>query len=237
MIPKIIHYCWFGGNPLPRSAQKCINSWRKYFPDYEIKEWNESNFNVNIIKYTQDAYTAKKYAFVSDFARIWILYNYGGIYFDTDVEVIASMDDILETGAFMGCEICDSKQNIMVNPGLGIATKSGDKMYAQILDIYQHLPFYNNDKSINSYAIVKIATDVLKMNGLKNVSAIQSVSGITIYPPEYFNPIDSTTGIIKLTCNTRSIHRYANSWNSPLSRLKTSIGKTFRRLLKLLKNA
>ena len=88
MIPKVIHYCWFGGNPLPESAQKCIASWRKFLPDYEIKEWNESNFDVNAIPYTAQAYAAKKYAFVSDYARFSILYDNGGLYFDTDVEVI-----------------------------------------------------------------------------------------------------------------------------------------------------
>lgn len=104
MIPKIIHYCWFGRGPLPELAQKCIASWKKYLPDYEIKEWNEDNFDVNIIPYTAEAYKAKKYAFVSDYARFWILYQYGGIYFDTDVEVIRPMDDIIERGNFMGFE-------------------------------------------------------------------------------------------------------------------------------------
>ena len=104
MIPKIIHYCWFGRNPLPELAQKCIASWKKYLPDYEIKEWNEDNFDVNIIPYTAEAYAAKKYAFVSDYARFWILYKYGGIYFDTDVEVIRPIDDIIAKGNFMGCE-------------------------------------------------------------------------------------------------------------------------------------
>ena len=105
MIPKIIHYCWFGRNPLPESAQKCIASWKKFLPDYEIKEWNEDNFDVNIIPYTKEAYEAKKYAFVSDYARFWILYKYGGLYFDTDVEVIKPMDDIIERGPFMGIEV------------------------------------------------------------------------------------------------------------------------------------
>lgn len=104
MIPKIIHYCWFGRNPLPLLAVKCIESWKRYFPDYEIREWNEDNFNVNMIPYTREAYEAKKYAFVSDYARFYILYYYGGLYFDTDVEVIKPMNDIIERGAFMGCE-------------------------------------------------------------------------------------------------------------------------------------
>lgn len=95
MIPKIIHYYWFGGNPLPESAKKCIAYWRKFLPDYEIKEWNESNFDVNKISYTKEAELAKNYAYVSDYARMWNLYNYGGLYFDTDVEVIKSLDDII----------------------------------------------------------------------------------------------------------------------------------------------
>ncbi|MDE6612292.1 MAG: glycosyl transferase, partial [Muribaculaceae bacterium] len=105
MIPKTIHYCWFGRNPLPESALKCIASWRKYFPDYQIIEWNEDNFDVNAIPYTAQAYAAKKYAFVSDYARFKILYDHGGLYFDTDVEVIKPFDDILERGAFMGFEL------------------------------------------------------------------------------------------------------------------------------------
>lgn len=111
MIPKIIHYCWFGRGPLPELAQKCITSWKKYLPDYEIKEWNEDNFDVNIIPYTAEAYKAKKYAFVSDYARFWILYKFGGIYFDTDVEVIRPIDDIVERGNFMGFETDPSLTN------------------------------------------------------------------------------------------------------------------------------
>ena len=104
MIPKVVHYCWFGGNQLPDDAKKCIESWRKFFPEYEIKEWNECNFDVNCCDYVKEAYAAKKWAFVSDYARFWILYHEGGLYFDTDVEVIKDMSDIIAKGAFMGCE-------------------------------------------------------------------------------------------------------------------------------------
>ena len=102
MIPRIIHYCWFGGNPLPKSAQRCIASWRKFMPDCEIHEWNEQNFDVNAHPYTRAAYAAGKYAFVSDFARYKILEEWGGIYFDTDVEMVASIDDLLKLGALWG---------------------------------------------------------------------------------------------------------------------------------------
>ena len=126
MIPKVIHYCWFGRNPLPSLAIKCIESWRKYLPDYEIKEWNEDNFDVNIIPYTQEAYQVGKYAFVSDYARFWILYKYGGLYFDTDVEVIKPMDDIIARGPFMGCEKDVSDTSVAsVAPGLGLGVNPG----------------------------------------------------------------------------------------------------------------
>ena len=129
MIPKIIHYCWFGRNPLPELARKCIASWRKYLPDYEIKEWNEDNFDVNIIPYTAEAYAQKKYAFVSDYARFWILYRYGGIYFDTDVEVIRPLDDIIARGCFMGFETDPAPKqsgvDACVNPGLGLGVAPG----------------------------------------------------------------------------------------------------------------
>src|SRR5215510_15199585 len=114
MIPKIIHYCWFGGNPLSELALKCIASWKKYFPNYEIKEWNESNYDVHKIPYTSEAYNAKKYAFVSDYARFDILYQYGGIYFDVDVEVIKQFGDILNDTGFMGMETLSG-----CNAGLG----------------------------------------------------------------------------------------------------------------------
>lgn len=124
MIPKIIHYCWFGRNPLPGSAERCIASWRKFLPDYEIREWNEDNFDIDVSRYARQAYDAGKYAFTSDYARFWILYNYGGLYFDTDVEVIRPLDDIIARGPFMGCEH-DAKSDadasdLGIAPGLGL---------------------------------------------------------------------------------------------------------------------
>ena len=141
MIPKIIHYCWFGRNPLPELAQKCIASWKKYLPDYEIKEWNEDNFDVNIIPYTAEAYAQKKYAFVSDYARFWIQHKYGGIYFDTDVEVIRPIDDIIARGNFMGFETDPNSEkgdasNASVNPGLGLGVAPGLGVIIKLLDYY-----------------------------------------------------------------------------------------------------
>lgn len=207
-----------------------IESWRRFCPDYEIKEWNESNFDVNIIPYTRQAYEAKKYAFVSDYARMWILYHHGGVYFDTDVEVIRPIDDIIAKGGFMGCEIDGGDNPISVNPGLGIASAPGNAIYADILNVYSHLKFHTETGDINMYAIVRITTDVLKHYGLKESSGQQQIDDITIYPARYFNPMNSLTGVITITENTYSIHYYMNSWASPMSRVKNMIGKLIRRL-------
>ncbi|KAA6326696.1 hypothetical protein EZS27_024235 [termite gut metagenome] len=220
MIPKVIHYCWFGRSPLPQLALKCIESWRRFFPDYEIKEWNEDNFDVNIITYTKEAYQVKKYAFVSDYARFWILYNYGGIYFDTDVEVIKPMNDILEKGAFMGCE-CDGDNT--VNPGLGIACAPGLGIYKELLDLYANLHIIEENKKLNLTTIVKYTTNVLYKHGLKNGNMIQFIAGIYIYPKEYFCPKSYGAGKMDVTDNTYCIHHFAGSWLPYKGRIKRKI--------------
>ena len=234
MIPKTIHYCWFGRNPLPKSAVKCINSWRKFFPDYEIKEWNEDNFDVNSIPYTAEAYQARKYAFVSDYARFWILYHYGGVYFDTDVEVIKPMDDIIERGPFMGIEVeCDQQQPYpMINPGLGIAVESGNMLYKTMIDYYSAQHFKREDGTYAFETIVVRTTRILLEKGLSPVDGIQQVSGIWIYPKDYFNPLDSLTGRMKKTENTRSIHWYMASW-SKRSLMKKTLSQWSHRIFGL----
>ena len=214
MIPKKIHYCWFGRNPLPESALKCIASWRKYLPGYEIIEWNEDNFDVNAITYTAQAYEAKKYAFVSDYARFKILYDHGGLYFDTDVEVIRPIDDIIAKGPFMGFEInpADGKDIGNVAPGLGLGVNPGNGLYNDILDTYSTFSFLNPDGSLNLKTIVKYTTEILAGHGLKPTSGIQYVAGTYIYPADYFNPLDDATGRLHITDNTRTIHWFAKSW-------------------------
>lgn len=213
-IPKIIHYCWFGGNPLPELAQKCIASWHKFLPGYEIKCWDETNFNLNSCTYIQEAYQAKKYAFVSDYARFDILYKYGGLYFDTDVEIIKPLDDILAKGGFMGLER-DGNQKIKANPGLGLAADSGLDLYKEILDAYHSRHFINSDSSLNVTTVVTYTTEILKKYGLKNKPGIQKIGNIYIYPKEYFCPKDYVTGELNITPNTIAIHHYTASWHSP----------------------
>ena len=213
MIPKIIHYCWFGRNPLPPLAIKCIKSWRKYLPDYEIREWNEDNFDVNIIPYTQEAYQAKKYAFVSDYARFWILYKYGGIYFDTDVEVIKPLDDIIARGSFMGCQQDEytSNKQPYVAPGLGLASIPNHHLYMELLHFYEISHFVNENGTLNLKTVVDYTTEVLCKHGLKKGGDIQCIEGIWIYPKEYFCPLDVLLQM-NMTENTRTIHHFSSTW-------------------------
>lgn len=226
MIPRIIHYCWFGGKPLPKIAEKCIASWKKYLPEYEIRRWDESNFDVNMIPYTKEAYAAGKYAFVSDYARFWILYHYGGVYFDTDVEVIRPVDDILERGDFLGVE-SDRNGEITVNPGLGFAASKGSEAIWELLNLYRTFHFLNADGTHCLKNIVEITTEYLSARGLENTGEIQQCCGFTIYPKDYFCPIDYDTRELKITENTRTIHHYAESWVPRSTRFKNALSRLF----------
>ncbi len=231
-IPKTIHYCWFGRKPLPKSAQKCIASWRKYLPDYKIIEWNEDNFDVNAIPYTAQAYAAGKYAFVSDYARMTILYRYGGLYFDTDVELIKPLADIIANGPFMGYEIDPVPKTSSlgyVNPGLCLGAIPGMTLYKKMIDLYHSLTFTFVDGSHNQKTIVCYTTEILKNSGLLPKSGIQTVDGVTIYPKEFFNPLDDATGKLSATRNTRSIHWYSKTWLN-VSPWRTRISRISHRL-------
>lgn len=222
MIPKIIHYCWFGGKPLPKLAKKCIESWKKYLPDYEIKEWNESNFDVNIIPYTQEAYSAKKYAFVSDYARFWILYKYGGLYFDTDVEVIKNMDDIIARGTFMARQDKGYRYP-QVATGLVIGCKPCDEIITEILKKYDSRKFIKEKDDFDIINVVHIVSSIFVEKGLTGDNTIQKVANCFIYPREYFCPMDSETGSIIKTRNTYAIHWYAGSWLNEKHKLNKKI--------------
>lgn len=253
MIPKIIHYCWFGGNPLPSLALECIASWRKYLPDYEIWAWVEDGslansyikegsenadkvmgFDVNIIPYTEEAYSQKKYAFVSDYARFWIMYKYGGIYFDTDVEVVRPLDDIIARGNFMGFEMDPDGENtpgkyaprycFAVNPGLGFGIEREHSFIKKMIDCYGRLKFEVIGDNIAWYkTIVAYTTELLCNEGLRNKQGIQSVGDITVYPSEYFAPINVMSGKLHITKNTRTVHRYMGSWSDGKKSLKSKI--------------
>ncbi len=214
IIPKVIHYCWFGHTPLPQAAQECIKSWRKYMPDYEIKEWNESNFDVYMTTYTEEAYLLKKYAFVSDYARFWILYHYGGIYFDVDVELLKPIDDIIAQGAFMGLENMKGSKHgdiVAVNAGLGLAVNSGHTLYKKVLDCYEHKHFTSWNEPTT---VIWIVTQLLLQEYEIDKDKVSLCGNIYIYPADYFDPMSYYTKQIHLTSNTRSIHHYAATWMS-----------------------
>ena len=234
MIPKIIHYCWFGGNPLPPLALECIASWRRFLPDYEIKQWDESNFDVNMIPYTAEAYRQKKYAFVSDFARFWILHKHGGLYFDTDVEVIKPLDDIIAKGNFMGFEVDPDGDNtpgkyaprfcFAVNPGVGFGMEKEHSFMKKMLNLYAELTFELPPTNIAWYkTIVAYTTESLCEEGLKNIKGVQVVDGINIYPHDYFSPINMISGKLHVTQNTHTIHRFMGSWGVKKKSLKDII--------------
>lgn len=219
MIPKVIHYCWFGNNELPEKERACIASWRKFCPDYEIIEWNESNFDIDSCAYTKEAYAAKKWAFVSDYARFKILYEHGGIYLDTDVELLKPLDDIISKGAYMGFEEGQRTLNgieYKINPGLGLAGVAGMKLFREILDFYHSIHFVTKDGGQTMTTIVDHTTNILRNYGLINKNEIQNVAGIYLYPTEYFCPLNFNTGKLNITDRTYSVHHFQASWFSAL---------------------
>lgn len=222
MIPKVIHYFWFGGNPIPPLVEKCIESWKHFMPDYEIKRWDESNFDVHQIAYTHEAYLAKKWAYVSDYARMKVLYEEGGVYLDTDVELVKSLESILVNGAFMACE---RKSNQPPYPGvargLGIAVEPGHPIYKAVLSYYENIHF---EGASGGLTVVEHVTSVLIEHGLKPTRDLQVVKGITIYPPEYFCPFDKFNRIA-ITPKTVAIHHYAGTWIGKENQWKKIIAK------------
>ena len=219
MIPKTIHYCWFGRKPLPDLALKCIASWKKFLPDYEIKEWTEDNFNVNEIPYTTQAYQQKKYAFVSDYARFKIMYEHGGIYFDTDVEVIKPLDDIIDKGSFWGLEEDCLTGKFACAPGLGFSCNPGLGICKDMIELYKSLNFLLPNGKLNLNTVVQYLSELLIKKGVKPQSGIIQFDEINIYPMEYFCPISYVTGEKKFTPNTRTIHHFAASWVNPYDNL------------------
>ncbi len=224
MIPKKIHYCWFGGKPKPGLAKKCIASWRKYCPDYEIVEWNEDNFDVNSNRYVREAYEARKYAFVSDYVRLWAMTTYGGIYMDTDVELVRAPDFILEHEAVSGFE-----SQTQIPTGL-MACREGFPLFEEFLRYYDDAVFLNPDGSLNMRTNVSIMTEICLKHGFVPDGRYQTVEGFVLYPREVFCPLDNATGKMHRTKDTVAVHWFNKSWISPKERLRSWITRPFHRI-------
>ena len=209
MIPKKIHYCWFGGNPLPDSAKRCIDSWKKFCPDYEIIEWNESNFDVNCCAYVREAYQAKKWAFVSDVARLHALVAQGGIYMDTDVEVIRPLDNLLQYEAFA----CFERENAIAT--CLMACQAGHPLFREVLQMYDSLHFLRKDGTNDQTPNVARITRYCSQHGLKLNGSQQTIEGLTIFPSDYFSPFDYDTGKMHQSSNTYSVHWFDATWFDP----------------------
>lgn len=207
MIPKIIHYCWFGGNPLPKLAKKCIKSWKKYCPDYKIIRWDESNFDVSAAPlYVRQAYEAKKWAFVTDYVRLYAMTTYGGIYMDTDVEVVKPLDGFLHHQAFSGFE---SEKDI---PTGIMASEKDFPLFVEFLKYYDTASFYNEDGRLNMTTNVVIMTDICLQRGLVQNGQYQEIDDFALYPKDVFCPLTITSGELNATANTFTIHWFNGSW-------------------------
>ncbi len=224
MIPKIIHYCWFGRGPLPKLAEDCIDSWRRSCPDYEIIEWNEDNFDVNQNDFVKEAYESKKYAFVSDCARLYALFTMGGVYLDIDVELLGSLDKFLEHEGFLGFEV---KEKIATSV---IGAEKEHETVKLFLDYYNDKHFILPDGRFDTVTNVEIITNILTPLGLEKNGCLQTVAGLTLYPRNVFGPILSRTNDAEYMKDTVAIHYFLGSWKSERARRRES-SRLFRILI------
>ncbi len=218
MIPKTIHYCWFGKGKLPSLTLKCIKSWQKYLPDYQIKRWDEECFDIDSAPiYVKEAYTQKRFAFVSDYVRLYALHKEGGIYFDTDVEVKKSMDEFLHHDAFLGFEGDDRISTAV------IGCISSQIWVKELLDDYKNKSFVDADGKQDLTTNVQLFTDYLKRKGLLPNGARQDVENIAIYPCDYFSPKSWDNGKYNITSNTYTVHYFAGTWHSIYVRILNKV--------------
>ncbi len=229
-IPKVIHYCWFGNNKKSKLIEKCINSWKEKCPDYEIVEWNENNFDININNYVREAYENKKWAFVTDYARLWIVYNYGGIYLDTDVELLKSLNTLLTYKEFF----CFEKKDIIAT-GLGFGAIRKSKIVKKMMDSYNNINFIKEDGTLDlTPCPVRNMNDLEKVFGeLHDNSEITIINDTAFLPKDFFCPYDVITGTLKTTKNTYAIHWYDSSWikNRKMNKIKSFFARKIKKVI------
>lgn len=205
-IPKVIHYCWFGRQPLPQSVVKCIESWKRFCPDYEIIQWNEDNYDITKNNFMINAYNNKKYAFVSDYVRLDVLYKFGGIYLDTDVEIIKNWDDLLNDEMFFALEAPG-----VVATGLGLGSIKKQELLKENMNFYDKI-IIEPDAPFHKIICTGYTSELLAKMGMKKENTLQRLGNIVIYPTEYFCPMQVGHRKIKITDKTYSIHHYDASW-------------------------
>lgn len=217
MIPKTIHYCWFGRNPKPKLAKKCIKSWKKYCPDYKIIEWNEDNFDLDACPlYVRQAYKAKKWAFVTDYVRLKVVYDHGGVYLDTDVELRKSLDELLNYQAYFGFE-----DGVHINTGLGFGAESGNALLAELMDDYEDIPFVKLDGSLDTLPCPVRNTEVFLRQGLEQDDSFQILNGsVAILPSVYLCPVDGFRRRREGFEKAYSIHWFSASWYTKEQRVR-----------------
>ncbi len=207
MIPKIVHYCWFGRGEKPQQALDCIASWHNHLPDYQFVEWNEDNFDINSNRYVREAYENRKFAFVTDYVRLYAIYTQGGVYMDTDVEVVASFDPFLHHHAFGGFETEGSLLTGMM------AAERGSVWAKELLDQYDDRVFVQPDGSFDMTTNATKVTEYMLEHGLVLNNETQDFTDLcTIYSMDYFCAKDHRTGVIHISANTVCIHHYAGLW-------------------------
>lgn len=224
MIPKVIHYCWFGRNPLPELTIECIESWKKYCSDFEIKLWNEDNFNFEENQFAREAYQEKKWAFVSDYVRLKILYEEGGIYMDTDVKVLKPLESLLQHNAFSGFE-----NNQFISTAI-MGSERKNPWIGYLLSYYEEKSFYKTDGSLNNETNVKIITRMTRERYpvcLDN--SYQEFPDFVLYPKDYFCPLDNRTGKLTITDNSYTIHLFDGSWLGGLEKESMERAKVLNR--------
>ena len=225
MIPKIIHYCWFSDPPqYPQDVLNCMRSWREKLPDYEIKLWNASNFDLSECPYAQEAYNEKKYAFASDYVRLWVLYHYGGIYLDSDIEVLKNFDDLLDNPAFTGFE--DKKRIAAWIFG----SEKGNPIFKEFLDYYTDRHFIQSEGQYDLTPNPVPITNCLIRHGLQLNGLYQKLEGITVYPMDTFCPFNPyRDGPNYFTKNTYANHHFNGGWLSSEQKIQNAIARKKRK--------